>query len=459
LSVPDHGPDGLLTAFVAVLLVVLPLAIGFKLGRVVQRRWPEAAPRAIVVFGFVLLALALAATLAFRVGLYDAIAAGVWCLLGVLAGLARATMLKKATLSVVATAVALVAAEAIVRATLQRPYLFADASIRQLTLAPVNLHDLSEGADPGSLFQHHRARLDRCGYLYPELFGDILTPSTSVPAGSDAVILHLGDSMPTGGADPDEVFPAVLETLMSGARHINAAAQGTSVDSYFLVGLAWLDEIERRPDLVVVHLFPGNDVEGMDESLPCCEDQPILRYENGAATARCPEPRWPDGMGTSLAWFAAHSPPPLPLLAMASVSHLASHGVAAFIDMRMRSGGRRPSQETRLAHLRAALIGLRDEMQRRNIPLLVHIVALRPALEHGPDGGSTDQEKTDRLHALAIELGMDTIDSTEHFRELVAQRGADALFVPPRDVHLNSNGHTEMARWLREPIEVRLRQP
>src|SRR5262249_32973640 len=149
---------------------------------------------------------------------------------------------------------------------------------------------------------------------------------------------------------------------------------GMTADFYYLAGKAWIERMALKPDLVVVHLFPGNDVDDMDQPIACCDDGPLLDYRPDGAVARCPHVSWPAGEGESLGWFARHSPPPYPLLYGARRSDLLSWTTVALLRFRRVGNTAKPDRETQWAHLEAAMKALRDEVSRRNIPLFAVIL-------------------------------------------------------------------------------------
>src|SRR6185503_113890 len=100
-------------------------------------------------------------------------------------------------------------------------------------------------------------------------------------------VLHVGDSMVYGAnVQRNETFTVNLETLEPEVQHLNGGISGTAPDDYFAVIRSWV--ARTSVDLVVMYLFAGNDMVGMDAPHPCSDWQSILGYEGGRASLRFP---------------------------------------------------------------------------------------------------------------------------------------------------------------------------
>src|SRR5262249_12497842 len=132
-------------------------------------------------------------------------------------------------------------------------------------------------------------------------------------------VLHLGDSMAFGfGLPRDQTFTAGLERLEPGVQHINAAIPGTAPDAYLAVMQSWL---KTQPvDLVVMHIYEGNDLDGLDSRYPCCDWQSLLTYDAPDAALRCANATEPDFKRAGWAWLRQHEPPPYLVRALVGTS-------------------------------------------------------------------------------------------------------------------------------------------
>ena len=128
------------------------------------------------------------------------------------------------------------------------------------------------------------------------------------PAKTDQLrIVTIGDSFTFGdGVEEQETWPRALERALAGQAPrrievINAGVPGRWVDEYYL-------ELKRRslpldPDVVIVGLFIGNDIDGDDATThiwsevdergrPLRIDRPAERIERGYRVMRVLKARW-----------------------------------------------------------------------------------------------------------------------------------------------------------------------
>jgi lysophospholipase L1-like esterase len=98
------------------------------------------------------------------------------------------------------------------------------------------------------------------------------------------------------------------------------------------------------------------------------------------------------------------------------------------------------------------LATLRNDLAARNIPLVAIMLPIRMALE-APDPSTLDSYVEEKqIKDLATSLGIPTYDPWDHFRPLVQRDGSSRYFLRSDDIHLNPEGHVEMANWLAERI-------
>jgi lysophospholipase L1-like esterase len=273
---------------------------------------------------------------------------------------------------------------------------------------------------------------------------DIVTPRTFSPrAGATRRVLHLGDSIAFGfGLPRNQTFTAALERLEPGVQHINAAIPGTAPDAYLAVLPRWLTSTDI--DVVVMHVYEGNDLDGLDSRYPCCGWQPLLTYENRAATLRCAHGTDPDFGRAGWAWLRDHNPPPYLLRAAVDTSAAAAH-LAAAMAREPYTLADQPL-ETRLAHLESILRGVADAVAARRIRFVLDVVPARSWLEDGRQW----QHYGPQIIDVARRLDIATLDGSEVFRDAAAR--GQHLFFENGDIHFNAAGHLLWARWLHDQL-------
>jgi len=271
---------------------------------------------------------------------------------------------------------------------------------------------------------------------HTEVLPERFTPRSDV----SRRVLHVGDSMVFGANVPrGQTFVADLEKLEPDVQHINAGISGTSPDDYLLVARGW---VARQPvDVVVMYLFAGNDLVGMDGPHPCSNWEPILAYADGHAELRYPAPQRDSGLGAR--WLLINSPLPFIGRVLIAEGSVAAAHVGGLFD-RWTNGAYPADPETQYAHLKAILTSARDELRERHIAFIVVVLPAAEAI--GIQNGPSDLLSRWTL-AITNELGVRELDATD----LVA----DALHrgerpVQDDHVHFNEAGHSLMAQWLHD---------
>lgn len=288
--------------------------------------------------------------------------------------------------------------------------------------------------------------------LYPDAGAGFYAEREGGTAGAGKKVLHLGDSMVFGlGVERREAFPALLEGMEPGSQHVNSGIPGLSPDAELLLMRNW---VSRKPfDLVVVHLFTGNDIKEMDSAYPFCADGPLLDYESASLRARCPKPGFRLAR-SRLGWMLAHSPPPFALRALAGRSALAKRSALGLLALRMKVMGEHREESLAWSHLEAVLRAFRDELAAKGIPLVVDVLPLREALE-ARDPTITEAYATrGRMLEIAQRLGVRTLDPWSTFAEAVKRDGSEPWFSTAmvHDLHFGPKGHDLLARWLHERL-------
>ncbi|TMB48042.1 MAG: hypothetical protein E6J56_25745, partial [Deltaproteobacteria bacterium] len=342
-------------------LVVVPLGLGALLGIAVRRLRGRRLKGALTAIACVVLPAAAAFAAGVRypiVGLSDSAVEAVLFGVGVVWGGHRA-LADRTNVLVLASAfaVSLLALEFLARLFLPPPPAFPTGGGIHLLLADALRTDVT--SRPWDTLCKDIVCAITYGDEYRGIYDfagtqpDIVIPRTFSPrTGATRRVLHLGDSITFGfGLPRNQTFTAELDRLEPGAEHINAAIPGTAPDAYLAVLQRWL--ASGQVDVVVMHVYEGNDLDGLDSRYPCCGWQPLLAYENGTAALRCAHGTVPDFSRAGWAWLRDHNPPPYLLRALIGTSAAAAHIAAAMaresyllVDQPL---------ETRLAHLESIL--------------------------------------------------------------------------------------------------------
>jgi hypothetical protein len=195
-----------------------------------------------------------------------------------------------------------------------------------------------------------------------------------------------------------------------------------------------------------MHVYEGNDLDGLDSRYPCCEWQPLLTYEDGTAALRCAHGTNPDFGRAGWAWLRDHNPPPYLLRVWIGTSAAAAH-IAAAMSRESYMLADQPL-EIRLAHLESILRSTRDALAARGIHFVVDVVPARSWLEDGKEW----QHYGPRILEIARRLDIAALDGSEVMRDAAAH--GQQLFFENGDIHFNAAGHLLWARWLHDQLRV-----
>jgi lysophospholipase L1-like esterase len=443
VATPRGAPAAKAVVLAWLALTVAPFAAGGAIGWLAARirgrpLSGKALGGAILVVPTLIAAAAALRQLA--LGLWDLALAGALLGTGAIVagyGLTRALRTKRAALVAGSVGLALLAGEVAVRA-LGPPPGVDPAEVHRLYF---DAHEADVAFTRFELWEQNDGHLGWTGTLKEALYPD-----------AGLRVLHLGDSMVYGlGVERGEAFPARLAALEPGVAHVNAGIPGLAPDAEWLLARRWLER--ARFDLVVLHLFTGNDIKEMDTAYPFCADGPLLDYDASPPRPRCPSPgrRFPR---SRLAWMLAHSPPPYALRALAGRSALASRSALGLLSLRARLFGEKGEEARAWAHLEAVLRAFRDDLAARRIPLVVDVLPLRDALE-ARDPSSTEAYATrTRMVEVARSLGIPVLDPWDALEDAVKREGSDRWFstAMPHDLHFGPEGHALLARWLDERL-------
>ncbi len=440
------------TLLTSIGLVAVPLGLGACLGLAVHRlhgKRVEGALTAIVCVALPAAAVFAAGVRNPIVGLWDSAVEAALFGVGVLVAAHRA-LADGISVAVLATAtvVSLLALEVLTRLLLPPPPVFPTGSGIHLLLADA----LRTGAtnQPWDTLCKDIVCAIIYGDEYRTIYDadearhDIVTPRNFSPRGGvSRRVLHLGDSIAFGfGVPRDQTLTAELERLEPGVQHINAGIPGTAPDAYLAVLQRWLASHEI--DVVVMHVYEGNDLDGLDSRYPCCRWQPLLTYEDGTAALRCAHGTDPDFGGAGWAWLRDHNPPPYLLRVWIGTSAAAAY-VAAAMSRESYMLADQPL-ETRLAHLESILRTTRDALAARGIRFVLDVVPARSWLEDGTEW----QHYGPRIVDVARRLDIATLDGSEVLRH--AATHGQKLFFENGDIHFNAAGHLLWARWLHDEL-------
>jgi len=441
------------TLLTSVALIVVPLGLGACLGFAVRRlrgRRLEGALTAVVCVALPAAAVFAGGVRYPIVGLWDSAVEAALFGVGVLwAGhRALADGISVAVLATAAT-VSLLALEVLVRLFLPPPPGFPTQAGVHLLLADA----LRTGAtnQPWDTLCKDIVCAITYGDEYRTIYDadearhDIVTPRDFSPRdGVTRRVLHLGDSIAFGfGVPRDQTVTAELERLEPGVQHINAGIPGTAPDAYLAVLQRWVES--HAIDVVVMHVYEGNDLDGLDGRYPCCRWQPLLTYDDGTAALRCAHGTVPDFGRAGWAWLRDHNPPPYLLRVWIGTSAAAAY-IAAAMARESYMLADQPL-EIRLAHLESILRSARDALAARRIRFVLDVVPARSWLEDGKEW----QHYGPRILDVARRLDIAALDGSEVLRDAAHRQ---ELFFENGDIHFNATGHLVWARWLHDHLGV-----
>ena len=255
-------------------------------------------------------------------------------------------------------------------------------------------------------------------------------------------VLHLGDSMLFGvGLTAAQAVPDQLAVLLPQWTHVNAGLPGSTIDLQFAL-LQRLLRAWPAPVAVVLHAYPGNDLDGLDEPLDVCGSQPVLSQPPQPVAVTC-QPR----VQATLRQRLLHAPLPLPIVRAAQWSWLARRLVAA---LQVAQSGTRLAQVQDPKQRYLAIAGaLQQVLQRQQIPLLAVLMPVRTRIV---PGGVTAARS---LTQVFDSLGIPVLDSQALCDERMEPQAP--LFLGPQDIHLAPQGAVRYAQWLAPHVERLLR--
>jgi hypothetical protein len=258
-------------------------------------------------------------------------------------------------------------------------------------------------------------------------------------------IVHLGDSMVFGtGVQSEEAFTADLERLDPGFAHINFGIPGSSTDAQFVALNTWLERI--KPSRVVLHFFVANDIDELDRGYACTNGEPFVRYDSMAAP-RYAAPVW----GFNAAMAVAEAPPPYALRVLSPSSAAVRWGLRGFAALGQslsRLFDHEPPEAVRWAHLDLILRTLKNDLDRRGIPLAVSVLPSRTILAAQYPESEPDWQIRLNVLTLLHRLGIPAGDPWSYLRDIVERKGVEAILLPGGDFHFNPEGHRRYAEWL-----------
>jgi lysophospholipase L1-like esterase len=373
-----------------------------------------------------------------QLGAWDAISAGALAAGGALLGAAADRRAASALLA--STAAALVGLEAATRLLLPPPPLFPSPADARLLFAPA-------AWDAGCAVLYEAADVDDDVHV-------LRPPPRYIKTREHApLIVHLGDSMTYGeGVRAEEAFPALLDARQPAVTHRNYGVWAVGTDFQFLLFERILEA--HSPAMVVLHVYPANDIYDIDRPYACCDAGPLLEYGPDGLTARCTAARWRLPLGFRL----SRSPPPYPLRVAAHWSYAARHAAASIPRLVLpfeprtdfiRAAGE--ASETGWEHFAQILAKLHDEMPP-NAELILNLLPDRHALEADNPAVTTAYRAGRRVVTIAEKIGIRTIDAWDVFAAAVKRDGAARYFRDENDIHLTPAGHRLLADWLEKQL-------
>jgi len=254
-------------------------------------------------------------------------------------------------------------------------------------------------------------------------------------------VLHLGDSMVYGlGVGSGETLPARLAARDPAVGQVNAGVPGTSID----VQLAVLQRVLalQAPNLVVLHIMPGNDLDEVEAPVESCDGQPPFWLEGTIPRPRCATPLW-----ARRPWgrMVLESRLPLPIAATMDASWAARDLAQLQRWLLTPSASHDPPLPAKALIYGQYLDALVARLRDASIPLRVVVMPQRP-------GHDADFATRRRAQLVAVLLAADLpfIDLQAPVDGWLRTQGETQVFVdrPPGDIHLNAEGLSRLAALL-----------
>lgn len=420
-------PSNLAPFVLALATILVPLAVGFALGRLVLRP-ARTSSRHLVRRGLPALAIAALAGVAATLpgGPPDAVFALALAVGGLLLGMrtARSGSSRLALALAGSTLLALFVGEVATRLILPETGRFPP---------PWRARLLTDG-EPVD-----RGDAEGCGLLFPDRSPASFSHRAARVGTRPRTVLHLGDSMVAGmGVTMAEAIPAVLERMEPDAVHVNAGVPGTSADFDLALARRWLPRL--KPTVVVIHLYPPNDLTDLGRPWACCGDGPVLDLAKQPPADACPAPRAPPGPVRRTLAGLRRSPPPYAIRVATSFSALARHLVLALVPPDQQAAQGLPTAPVLLER---SLEGLAVESAAVGATL---VAVIQPSAWDLRGDGDPDGQR-DTVTLACRRARVPVLDPADAFRAEASAGRLDPLFLPG-DNHLSAEGHRFLASWL-----------
>jgi hypothetical protein len=264
--------------------------------------------------------------------------------------------------------------------------------------------------------------------------------------------LHVGDSLVVASEVTQEHhFATHLDAQRPNEEHVTLALCGIDPATYLVLIRKWLDRV--APDEVMVHIFLGNDLQGVDTTYGCCTGQQLLTtLPDGGLSETCPSPQWRDGVPER--WIIGPPPYPLRFLANYSMAAVRAMHLLERVSFDLRSGwavhhAKPETSADRVARFGEIAHAIAAELRARKLPVVFSLIPPRWALV-GDDPGGEMRE----LHTLVTRFfatsGLAYIDAWQHFDEAVRKEPSKTWFFTDniRNPHFDVHGHKSYAEWL-----------
>lgn len=262
-------------------------------------------------------------------------------------------------------------------------------------------------------------------------------------------VMHLGDSVLEAnddGMDPRAGYASILNTTSVGEEHLNLGIANTGTDVQLLLLRRWLPVL--RPDAVVLHSYPGNDLGDIDRPFSCAGGLSLLEYPEGAPPrARFDKATWRLTLERSLELW----PPPYALRVLGDASHASRHLVWRIAQWMESGPDLYAADEVHWLHYERIMAAFRDEVGRAGLPLRVVVL---PDPEHAEDlAQSARGPNGTRMLRTLERLRIHAIDAAPALQAVARADKATPLMIPMTP-HFNEAGHKVMAKWLRENLAL-----